>query len=66
MYRVSYAAFEQLVQQSRTRAATREPSPVPKEKPGRRTNDLVECRYCGASVRRDEVLPGGYCPVCKR
>ena len=34
--------------------------------PLRRRQDLLKCRFCGATVQRSEVLPGGYCPVCQR
>jgi formylmethanofuran dehydrogenase subunit E len=40
-----------------------EPQPV-KVNPSRR-EERVKCARCGAVVYRSEVLPGGYCPVCK-
>lgn len=47
-----------------TGASKSEPQPV--KVPGRREEERVKCAHCGAVVYRSEVLPGGYCPVCKR
>lgn len=67
MYTKTKQEFTKLVEESSSMKRRLERVPV---STGRSVhgaeNDRLRCRFCGASVTRRSVLPGGYCPVCER
>jgi len=67
MYCVSFERFERMTQFKRRTHCRETLTPVEiRPASPRERHEYLKCRWCSATVPRREVLPGGYCPICKR